>query len=256
MLSIFIYPYGKYIFMTHTLVIRGFDDKIHEQLGYMANQRGVSINSIVKDAVDMWLNQKKSEVQKKHHLIIYSDDESIKQLIKSMDRLAIECNLYRCFFGPPDNPSIRLMTKLKWYNGTVTPYFYSSSSSKSKEKQYTAVQSQTPILNEMDVTEYCNKVINNVVQYAGNKQVCCMDFLINDVSKTSLKQTLDLEKAYDNSRLAGLMYCVYKSDNLFNSEIKDLLELFEIHDQIFILKENEVYKLHITKENVHKLFLN
>jgi hemin uptake protein HemP len=29
-----------------------------------------------------------------------------------------------------------------------------------------------------------------------------------------------------------------------------------MHDQVFILKDGEVYKLHITKENVHKLFLN
>jgi hypothetical protein len=29
-----------------------------------------------------------------------------------------------------------------------------------------------------------------------------------------------------------------------------------MHDQIFIVKDDEVYKLHITKENVHKLFLN
>jgi hypothetical protein len=41
-----------------------------------------------------------------------------------------------------------------------------------------------------------------------------------------------------------------------NSEIKDLIELFEMHDQIFILKGDEVYKLHVTKENVHKLFLS
>ena len=41
-----------------------------------------------------------------------------------------------------------------------------------------------------------------------------------------------------------------------HSEIKNLVELFEGHDQVFILKEEDVYKLHITKENVHKLFLN
>jgi hypothetical protein len=29
-----------------------------------------------------------------------------------------------------------------------------------------------------------------------------------------------------------------------------------MHDQVFILKETEVYKLHITKENIHKMFLN
>jgi hypothetical protein len=83
-----------------------------------------------------------------------------------------------------------------------------------------------------------------------------MDFLINDVGEASLKQALAIEKVYDNDRLAGLMYCTYKTDNLLNSEIKDLIELFEMHDQIFILREDEVYKLHITKENVRKLFLS
>jgi hypothetical protein len=52
------------------------------------------------------------------------------------------------------------------------------------------------------------------------------------------------------------MYCTYKTESLLNSEIKDIIELFEIHDQIFMLKDDEVYKLHVTKENVHKLFLN
>jgi hypothetical protein len=76
------------------------------------------------------------------------------------------------------------------------------------------------------------------------------------VGNDSLKQALNIEKDYDDHRIAGLMYCAYKTNNLLNSEIKDLIELFEMHDQIFILNEDEVYKLHITKENVHKLFLS
>ena len=43
--------------LKHTLIIRGFDDQVHDQLGKIANQRGVSINSIVKDAVDKWLKK-------------------------------------------------------------------------------------------------------------------------------------------------------------------------------------------------------
>ena len=62
--------------MAHNLIIRGFDDKVHTQLGEMANQRGVSINSIVKDAVDKWLKYQQSQVPRKHYLVIYSDDES------------------------------------------------------------------------------------------------------------------------------------------------------------------------------------
>jgi len=241
--------------MAHTLIIRGFNDQVHEQLGEIANQRGVSINSIVKDAVDMWLKKKESEVPRKHHLVIYSDDGSIMRLLKSMDRLAKEGNLFRCFFGPPHSPSTELLCKLKWYNGTSKPYYYSSFR-KPTEGEQSQVQTKVHVQSQKNIMKYCNTVIENVVKNADNKPVCCMDFLINDVGKDSLKQALTLEKVYDDNRIPGLMYCTYKTDNLLNSQIKDLIELFEMHDQIFILKEDEVYKLHLTKENIHKLFLS
>jgi hypothetical protein len=65
-----------------------------------------------------------------------------------------------------------------------------------------------------------------------------------------------VEQVYDNNRLSGLIYCNYQTENLLNSDVKNMIELFELHDQVFILNNAEVYKLHITKENVHKLFLN
>ena len=252
----------------HNLIIRGFDDQVHEKLGEIANQRGVSINSIVKDAVDIWLKKQQSEVPRKHHLVIYSDDESMMRLLKSMDKLAKEGNLFRCFFGPPRNPSIELLSKLKWYDGTIKPYPYSfaiqskdehhglSVQQQQQQQQQEEAQAQIQVQDQKNIMKYCGKVIENVVRNADNRQICCMDFVINDVGKDSLKHALIVEKAYDDNRIAGLMYCTYKTDNLLNSEIKDLIELFEMHDQIFILKEDEVYKLHITKENVHKLFLS
>ena len=239
--------------MTHNLIIRGFNDQVHEKLGEIANQRGVSINSIVKDAVDVWLNKQQSEIPRKHHLVIYSDDESMMRLLKSMDKLAKEGNLFRCFFGPPRNPSTELLSRLKWYDGTAKPYPYSFATQSKDEQQ---AQAQIQVQSQKNIMKYCGKVIENVARNANNKQICCMDFVINDVGKDSLKQALVVEKAYDDNRIAGLMYCTYKTDNLLNSEIKDLIELFEMHDQIFILKEDEVYKLHIIKENVHKLFLS
>ena len=250
--------------MTHNLIIRGFNDQVHEKLGEIANQRGVSINSIVKDAVDVWLKKQQSEIPRKHHLVIYSDDESMLRLLKSMDKLAKEGNLFRCFFGPPRNPSIELLSRLKWYDGTVKPYPYSSVTQSKNEQhelslqqqQQIQAQAQTQAQSQKNIMKYCGKVIENVVKNANNNQVCCMDFVINDVGKDSLRQALIVEKAYDDNRIAGLMYCTYKTNSLLNSEIKDLIELFEMHDQIFILKEDEVYKLHITKENVHKLFLS
>lgn len=38
---------------------RGFDDDTHSQLGQLARDKGVSINSVVKDAVDKWLDKQK-----------------------------------------------------------------------------------------------------------------------------------------------------------------------------------------------------
>jgi hypothetical protein len=103
---------------------------------------------------------------------------------------------------------------------------------------------------------YCSRVMENIENNSNNKQVCCIDFLINDIAKSSLQQVLTIEKAYDDSGIPGLVYCTYKTETLLSAEIKNLVELFEEHDQVFILKEDEVYKLHIRNENVHKFFLN
>ena len=238
--------------MVHDLLVRGFDDIIHSQLGELAKEKGVSINSIVKDAVDKWLKQQ-SDIPKKHYLLIYSNDDSILGLLKSMDRLAKESGLFRCFCGPPFTNSSKLLSKLNWYNAIVMPYYFDEHETL-KQQQQKQNQSQ----NNKSIMRYSSKVMENIVagNNANNKQVCCIDFLINDIAKSSLHQALTIEKAYDDSRIPGLMYCTYKTETLLSAEINDLVELFEGHDQVFILKQDDVYKLHITKENVHKLFLN
>ena len=127
------------------------------------------------------------------------------RLLKSMDRLAKEGNLFRCFFGPPHSPSTELLSNFKWYDGTSKPYYYSSLKHTEEEEQQ-QLQTKVQVQNKKNIIKYCNTVIENVVKNADNKPVCCMDFLINDVGKDSLKQALTLEKAYDDNRIAGLMY--------------------------------------------------
>jgi hypothetical protein len=252
--------------VAHNLIIRGFDDKIHSQLGEMANQRGVSINSIVKDAVDKWLKYQQSEIPRKHYLVIYSDDESMTGLLKSVDRLAKEGELFRCFCAPPGSQSSELLSKLKWYDATIEPYYTPSDTITAGSVNYQdkvdhplqqqKQQKQQTQISQKNIMKYFGRIIENMAKKANNKQVCCLDLLINDVAKASLKQALSIEEAYNTNRIAGSTYCTYKTVTLLNSEIKDILELFELHDQIFLLKGDEVYKLHVTKENVHKLFLN
>jgi len=233
--------------MTRDLIVRGFDDQVHSTLGKIANQKRVSINSIVKDAVDKWLKHQQ-EVPKKHYLIIYSDHNSMVALLKSMDRLAKDSDMFRCYCGPPRSPETIFLSKLKWYDGTPMPYYYRNDTPLAKE--------QKDARNRNDITKYCRQVITKIADGSNNKQLCCMDFLINDISKNSLKQAMIVEQLYDNNRLSGSMYCNYMTENLIHSDIKNMIELFEMHDQVFILKDTEVYKLHITKENIHKMFLN
>ena len=40
------------------------------------------------------------------------------------------------------------------------------------------------------------------------------------------------------------------------SDIIDMIELFMMHDRIFVIKNDDIYKLHITQESIHKIFLN
>lgn len=244
--------------MARNLIIRGFDDKVHSQLGEMANQRGVSINSIVKDAVDKWLKHQQSQVPKKHYLVIYSDEESLIGLLKSMDRLAKENNLFRCFCGPPGSQPSELLSKLKWYDATVEPYYYTSTNTIEAEPINYQDREHQIHQSQKNIIKYFGKVIENISKNINNnnRQVCCLDFLINDIAKASMKQALTIEESYNDNRISGSVYCTYRTATLLSSGIKNMLELFELHDQVFLLNRDEVHKLHITKENVHKLFLD
>ena len=219
--------------MPRDLLVRGFDDKIYSNLGEIAKSDGVSLNSIVKDAVDKWIEQKKT-VPKKHDLILYGDDSSILSILKSMDNVAETGNWFRSHCGPPSHKAVQLLDKLKWYNGTIIPY---NSSQKNIDK-------------------YCGKVMERVAKAANKKEVCCMDFVLGDIAQNDFKLATKLEKGYNTNRTPGLMFCPYRTETLLSVGISDMMELFEEHDQIFIVKNDELHKLHVSHENVHKLFLN
>ncbi len=219
--------------MVRNLIIRGFDDDVHSQLGNLSKQKGVSINSIVKDAVDEWLKQQK-EIPRRHHLLIYDDYESIKSSVKSIDKLAKEGEWFRCFICSSDFPLKDLLTKLEWFD---------------------SILSQSKNLKQ-ETTKYFNNILQNILENASDKQICCIDFLIDDISNSSLNEAINIEKSYNEKRLHGIVFCAYKAENLFGASIKDLITILNLHDQVFIIKNEQIYKLHLTKENIHKFFLS
>lgn len=220
--------------MPKNMIVRGFDDDTHSQLGQLAQQKGVSINSIVKDAVDKWLSQQKTAAPKKHHLLLYDNDDSMIAALKSVDGLAKDNEWFRSYAGPPTSRLTRHLSNLGWFDGTLLPYEPDS----------------------QNVMKYCATTMQKIAKGASDRQVCCMDFLINDIAKSSLKQAMQIEHAYDEQRISGYMFCTYRTDTLLNADVGSIVELFDLHDQVFVLKDSDIYKMHVTKESVHKFFLS
>lgn len=86
--------------MGKDILIRGFDESVHSELGKKAEAMGVSINSIVKDAVEQWLD-KKSPTPHVHDLLIYSDEKSMNNFLKSLDRMTSGTEWFKSFAVPP-----------------------------------------------------------------------------------------------------------------------------------------------------------
>ena len=219
--------------MPKDILVRGFDEKIHSELGKKSDQMGVSINSIVKDAVEQWLD-KKTHVPHVHDLLIYSDEKSMNGFLKSLDRMANSSEWFKAFAAPPKHHTEKTLSKLDWFNGTIKPY------------------------NPLGQTgpRYCSQVIQKIVRESNKKPLCCVDFMITDIANNSFNHAMELEKEYDQARLPGLMFCPYKASDLMNSDITNMIELLLMHDRIFIIKNDDIYKLHVTKESIHKIFLN
>ena len=219
--------------MTKDVLVRGFDDETHSNLGEKAEQMNVSVNSIVKDAVEQWLD-KKTHVPHVHDLLIYSDEKSMNSFLKSLDKMTSNTEWFKSFAAPPKHHTEKVLSKLDWYNGTVKPY--------------------KP--HGVDGSKYCGQVIQNIAKESKKKPLCCVDFVITDVANNSFTHAMKLEKGYDEARLPGLMFCPYKASDLMNSDITDMIELCLMHDRIFVVKDDDIYKLHLTKESIHKIFLN
>ena len=220
--------------MTKDLLVRGFDDEIHTKLGDVAGKMGVSLNSIVKDAVDKWL-EAKSQITKKHELIMYADNEALRNLLKSMHRITENNDIFNACCGPEDHPGMQYLVKHGWFNGTVEPY-----------KNFL----ENP-------NAYGKKLLKKIGTNADKEQFLVLAFLTGNLAeKKSVSESVDFCKWYDDQNVEGITHCVADVKDILSANFEDMLHLFETHDQIFIAKRDSLYKIHVTKENIHKLFLN
>ena len=43
--------------------------------------------------------------------------------------------------------------------------------------------------------------------------------------------------AYNNDRVSGFTFCTYRTDTLLGADMTMILDLFEMHDQVFVCIE-------------------
>jgi hypothetical protein len=218
--------------MSKVLYVRGFNEQLHDELDDQAKKEGVSPASILENAFEEWLKNKQ-EIPTKHYLVLYSDDKSLLDFVRKVNDLDDD-DWFHVTCGPQSHAGVKFLKKHGWYDVTVSPYVQGI---KKPEK-------------------YSSKVFDHLEKVSAGKQTCFIGFMTEDIAQRySLQKASEAEEIYNTKRIGGVVFCPYDMRKLNDFNFTDIFELFKNHDEIFVLKENEVYKLNVDKTNHAKLFL-
>ncbi|MEK0320152.1 MAG: hypothetical protein QQN61_03555 [Nitrosopumilus sp.] len=218
--------------MSKVLYVRGFNEKLHSELDDQARKEGISPASILENAFEEWLKNKK-EIPTKHYLVLYSDDKSLLNFIRKVNDLDDDGWMHvTC--GSQYHIGVKFLKKHGWFDATISPY---TQGMKRPEK-------------------YASKVFDHLRKIANGKQTCFIGFMTEDIAHNhSLHKANDIEKIYKTKKIGGIVFCPYDMRKLKSFDFTEIFKLFENHDEIFVLKESDIYKLNVDKTNHAKLFL-
>ncbi len=218
--------------MSRTLYVRTFNDSIHDKLSDLSQKQGVTVGSIIEDAVIDWMKQK-HDIPAKHHLVFYADKDSLLNFLRKIEELTKEDWTKVCL-GPESLEGKKFLKKKNWIDVTISPYVQGI---KSPEK-------------------YSGKVFDKVAKEARGKKTVFMGFMTGDVAQRfSLKKANELERIANSKIDSGVTFCPYDISKTVNSSMSDLLQLIDEHDKTFILRKNEIFELNLGKTNHSKLLL-
>ncbi len=106
--------------MSKVLYVRGFNDKLHQELDDQARKDGVSPASILEEAYEEWL-KKRQGTPTMHCLLLYSDNESLLNFLKKSKEMLNDDFVKLCA-GPPSHSAIKFLKKNGWIDGTNPSY--------------------------------------------------------------------------------------------------------------------------------------
>lgn len=218
--------------MSKTLYVRGIRNSTHRKITTEADKRGTTAASIVEDAFEKWFKEQK-DVPKKHIAVLYSNENSLQNFMLKVKEVLGNQWLHACF-GPPTHFALKFLKKNGWSDVTINPI--------SEARKKTA--------------NYTNRIISLRTKAAKKQPIASMGFLASYLSSAeSPKKGNLVEKLYNEQRSAGIAFCPYDLSDVKEFSLDDILEMFDSHDKVLILKNNDILELDVTKSNLAKSLL-
>ena len=230
--------------MVKDLFVRGFDEKLHAKAAQIATNDSVTLASIVTDAIDKWVkNYEKNK--HRHNLILYSDQISLKKLLDEIDKLASD-NWLKSYCGPAKHSGIQNLNKKMWFDAARDSY-----EELVEKPQETAIKVFDTINGKIGDRRSNGNNRNNT-----NLLPLIITFLVEDISrKESVKKAAGVCEWYESKSIPGITYCIANARTVLAGSFGDLFELFNVHNAVFLIKSNKIYRLRIDDEHFYSLLI-
>ena len=218
--------------MVKDLFVRDFDEKLHAKASQIATNDGITLASIVSDAVDKWIKNHEKN-RHRHNLILYDDEKTLSKLLDEIDKLASD-NWFKSSCGSAKHYGMQYLSKKKWFDATAGNY--------------------DKLLENPQVTG--NKVLEIIGNKVGNKFPLTVAFLVEDLArKESVRNATGFCKWYESKSLPGITFCIANTKNIISGSFDDLFDLFNVHNAMFLTKGNRLYRLRLDEERFYSLLI-
>jgi hypothetical protein len=218
--------------MVKDLFVRDFDEKLHAKATQIATSDGITLASIIADAVDKWIKNHEKN-QHRHNLILYDDEVTLRKLLDEIDKLA-SGDWFKSSCGSAKHYGMQYLNKRRWFDATAGNY------DKLIEKPQ----------------ETASKVLDIIGNKVGNKYPLTVAFLVEDLAREeSLKKAARFCEWFESKSSPGITYCIANTESVIGGSSDDLFDLFNIHNAVFLSKGNKLYKLRLDEEKFYSLFI-
>jgi hypothetical protein len=216
--------------MVKDLFVRDFDEKLHAKASQIATDDGITLASIVSDAVEKWIKNHEKN-RHRHYLILYDDEKTLSKLLNEIDKLASD-NWFRSSCGSAKHYGMQYLSKRKWFDATAGNY--------------------DKLLDNPQVTG--NKVLEIIGNKLGNKFPLTVAFIVEDLArKESVRKAVGFCEWYESKSLPGITYCIANTKNIISGSFDDLFDLFNVHNAMFLTEGNRLYRLRLDEERSYSL---